>query len=365
MNHEGKAAFDVGNAFYRPTTKLVRDLGILAAKTYQQQTGKLRVLDAMAGCGVRGLRYVLEANAEAVWANEANPEIHPILQNNLASSLAFEQYKITRTDANRIFLDCYNRSDFYDLIDVDSFGAPVPFLSSVLWGTKIGGLLYLTSTDGRSTTGNAPSNSLKYYGAYARSHPAAHEQGLRLIMGSLQRQAATQERGVEPVFAYFTGETYRVMMRLVAKPKLTEDNYGWLGYCHHCGNYQVVSWRKLGKALCPEDGERPVITGPLWLGELHDRATLARMLFFAKQWGWREVVSLLEIMITEADFPPYFYSLQHIGKAGKLDLPKRNDLILALQQHGYRASRTHLNYQGIKTDASFTTCVEIAQHLSY
>ena len=366
LNHqEGKAIFQVGNAFYRPTTKLTRDLGILAAKTYQQETGKLRVLDAMAGCGVRGLRYILEAEAQWVWVNEANPDLQPILNQNLAHSLHSSQYKITQTDANRIFFDCYNRSDFYDLIDVDAFGIPFPYLLTVLWGTKIGGLVYLTCTDGRAITGNSPENSLKYYGAYARSHPAAHEQGLRIMMGKLQQQAASLGRGVRPVFAYFTGETYRLLMRFVETPQLTESNYGYLGYCHHCKNYQVVSWRKLGKALCPNEGERLVVSGAMWLGELHDRATLEKMIILAKEWGWTTAVSLLEVMEAEADLPPYFYSLQNIGQAGKLDLPKRDDLIQALRQRGYRACQTHVKSQGIKTDASFTVCVKIAQSLSH
>lgn len=362
---EGKATFRVGNAFYRPATKPVRDLGILAAKIHQQQIGKLRVLDAMAGCGVRALRYILEAEATSAWVNEANPEIHPTLSHNLNRYLDSSQYKITHTDANRIFFDCYNRSDFYDLIDVDAFGACTPYLSTVLWGAKIGGFVYLTSTDGRSVTGNAPENSLKYYGVYARSHPAAHEQGLRIIMGSLQQQAASQGRGVWPIFAYFTGETYRVMMRFGAKPQLTEDNYGWLGYCHHCGEYEHISWRKLGKALCPNDGERLVMSGPMWLGALHDRATLEKMIALARAWHWTEAVSLLEVMKAEADLPPYFYLLQSIGKTGKLDLPKRNELILALQKNGDRACATHLNSQAIKTDARFATCVEIAKQLSH
>ncbi|MFP4134719.1 MAG: tRNA (guanine-N1)-methyltransferase [Halothece sp.] len=362
---EGKAHFQVRNAFYRPTTQVVRDLGILAARIHRQKTGELRVLDAMAGCGVRGLRYVLEAEADFVWVNEADPNIHPVLSDNLRANLSTSQYKLTQIDANRIFFDGYNRSDFYDLIDVDCFGAPIPYLGTVLWGTKLGGMVYLTSTDGRSVTGNNVHNSLKFYGAYGRSHPAAHEQGLRMIMGRLQQQAASQGRGVQPVFAYFTGETYRVMMRFVENPELTEENYGWLGYCHHCGDYQRVSWRKLGKATCPHDGEQLVVTGPMWLDSLHDRATVQAMADLATKWGWNKRASLLTMMATEADLPPYFYTLQHLGKKGKMDLPKRDRLITTLQEEGYRACTTHVNLQAIKTDASFTHCVETAKRLTH
>ncbi|AFZ45548.1 N(2),N(2)-dimethylguanosine tRNA methyltransferase [Halothece sp. PCC 7418] len=362
---ERNITFKIGNTFYRPATVVVRDLGVLAATVQRQQTGRLRVLDAMSGCGIRALRYLLEAGSDWVWANEANHEVAPILKANLEQYLKPSQYQITHTDANRIFFDCYYRSDFYDLIDLDAFGALTPYLSTILWGTKLGGLVYLTSTDGRSVTGNAPENSLKYYGAYARSHPAAHEQGLRMIMGRLQQQAASQGRGVKPVFAYFTGETYRVMMRFVSKPQLTTENYGWLGYCHHCGHYQTVRWRQLGKALCPQDSQRLVVSGPLWLGALHDRATLKSMISLADAWRWTQRVSLLEIMQQEADVVPYFYSLQKIGQVGQLDLPPRDRLIATLQQQGYRACATHINQQALKTDADFSTCVALAKNISH
>ena len=43
---EEQAEFQVGDAFYNPDSKYVRDLGILAATVYRQEHGSLRVLDA-------------------------------------------------------------------------------------------------------------------------------------------------------------------------------------------------------------------------------------------------------------------------------------------------------------------------------
>ena len=71
-HQEEKAAFQVNNVFYNPQSKYVRDLGVLAAAIYRQDYGSLKVLDALAGCGVRSLRYYLESQADYVWVNEAN-----------------------------------------------------------------------------------------------------------------------------------------------------------------------------------------------------------------------------------------------------------------------------------------------------
>jgi len=76
---EGRVKFKVGDAFYRPASALSRDLGVLAAALHRGDTGGLRVLDAMAGCGARSLRYWVESGADWVCANDANPDLNPIL----------------------------------------------------------------------------------------------------------------------------------------------------------------------------------------------------------------------------------------------------------------------------------------------
>jgi tRNA (guanine26-N2/guanine27-N2)-dimethyltransferase len=353
----------VGNAFYNPHSKIVRDLGVLAATSYRSKQGNLRILDAMSGCGVRSLRYWLESGANWVWANEGNPELNPILSQNLEEAIAAGCCQITYENAHRLFFERYNCQDYYDLIDVDCFGCAAPYLSSVLWATKINGLIYLTSTDGRTATGKLPENCLKVYGAYARSHPAAHEQGLRLFVGSIQQQAASMGLGIEPIFSVFLNKTYRVMLRLLASPRLTETNYGFLGYCHQCGDYQQLNWRQLGRVSCPHDASPLVISGPMWLGNLHNLEELQLMQSLAQQWHWQQQLALLSVLAEETDFPPYFFSLGEIGRRGSMDIPKRSSLIRALQERGYRATTTHLNAQAIKTNADIHTCINLAKQL--
>lgn len=365
---EGKARFQVGKAFYNSQSQYVRDLGVLAAAVYRQDQGSLRVLDALAGCGVRSLRYSQESNADYLWINEGNPQLNSILQQNLASAIRLtpkgtispDNYRITHQDAHRVFFSCYQQRDYYDLVDVDCFGSAVPYLNSMLWATKIDGLMYLTSTDGRTLTGHPPEKTVQTYNAIARSHPAIQEQALRLLIGATQQQAATRGLGVEPVFSLFTGQTYRVMLRLRSKPQLTANNYGFLAYCHSCGNYQTFSWRKLNKVDCTCNNPAIVVSGAMWLGELHNLQQLQRFTALAQQWGWQKIVRLLNLMQGEVNFPPYFYTLREIGNRGKLDLPPRSHLIKALQNEGYHAAATHIEPQGIKTNANLETIVAIA-----
>jgi len=360
---EGKARFQIGQAFYNPQSKFVRDLGVLAAAVYRQDHGQLRVLDALAGSGVRSLRYYLESQADYLWVNEGNHQLNPIIQENLTAAIAPELFRLTHQDAHRLFFQCYQERDYYDLVDVDCFGTAVPYLNTMLWATKIGGLMYLTCTDGRTLTGHPPEKTVLAYNAIARSHPAIQEQALRLLIGATQQQAATKGLGIEPIFSLFTGQTYRVMLRLVSKPQLTDRNYGFLAYCHSCGDYQTFSWRKLNKATCTCNSPAVTLSGAMWLGKLHDPNQLRRFQTLAQQWNWQKIVKLLDLMQGEIDFPPYFYTLREIGNRGKLDLPRRAHLIKALQDKGYQAAATHIEPQAIKTNASLEVCVAIAKNI--
>jgi tRNA (guanine26-N2/guanine27-N2)-dimethyltransferase len=363
MINEGKAIFQVGEAFYNPQGKIVRDLGVLAALVYKQQHGQLRILEAMAGSGIRSLRYYLESNADFLWVNEGNQQLNSLLTGNLQAAIPHECYQITHWDAHRVFFDCFNRRDYYDFVDVDCFGTAAPYLSTMLWATKFNGLMYLTSTDGRTLVGRTPNRCLQAYATIARSHPALQEQALRLIIGSVLQQAGTKNLGVEPIFAIFTGQTYRIMFRLLRSANLTSENYGFLGYCHDCGNYQTLDWRKLGKAWCPQDRLALTVSGPMWLGELHHSAYLQEMKAIAERLQWFNVVRLLDIMVREAALPPYFLTLRSLGTRGKLNLPPRELLIQALQEQGYQASATHINPEAIKTNADLDTCIAIAKRV--
>ncbi|MEO0984459.1 MAG: tRNA (guanine-N1)-methyltransferase [Cyanobacteria bacterium J06639_14] len=367
-HQEGKARFYVEGAFYRPYSQVGRDLAVLAAAVYRQQRGELRVLDAMTGCGVRPLRYQLEAEADWVWANEGNPELQRLLTQNLTAGMRPRTYRITHQDANQVFFSCYQQRDFYDLVDIDSFGGGAPYLATGLWATRIGGLIYLTSTDTRTTGGHNPEHSVQIYGAYARSHPAVHEQGLRLLIGSTLQQAATHGMYIRPVFSLFNGHVHRVMLRVGMGGSWPAEDYGFLGYCHSCGHYQTIAWRQLGRTECPnskrfsDEAPKPLaVSGPLWLGNLHDRTMLTEMTALATAWGWQKRVKLLEIMQAEADMPPYYFTLPEIGRHGQMDIPKRDRLMAVLRDRGFRVSLTHLDAQAIKTDATIDECIAAAK----
>jgi tRNA (guanine26-N2/guanine27-N2)-dimethyltransferase len=362
---EGAVEFELGQAFYRRRSALSRDLGVLAAIVYRQTQPQLAVLDGMSGCGVRALRYLQETPADRVWANEADPEMQDVLAANLASVNA-DRYQITHRSVQAVLYEAIGARRYFDLIDLDAFGNPSKFLAAALQALRFGGLLYVTSTDGRSISGQLPHQSLTQWGTFARSHPAVHEQALRILLGSLHQQVTALGYGIKPIFSLYLDKVWRVMVQLLPKarvwlPKQPIAEYGFLGYCHACGQFQAVDWRSLGRVNCASGqcDHPPVVSGPMWLGELADADWLKKMRVLAELQEWSGSVALLDLWRSELGMPPYFYTLGEVGRRGQMDIPKRDRLAQALLEQGYRFSRTAIHPEGFKTDATLATCIAL------
>ncbi|GAB4832048.1 hypothetical protein Ancab_006066 [Ancistrocladus abbreviatus] len=373
--------FTVGGSFFRQESFTGRDLGVLASYLYKQSKSELRVLDAMCGCGIRSLRYLVEAEADFVLANDANDEYRRIILSNLSYIPRFSgitrRWAVTHFDANRIMTECYLQKDFFDLIDVDSFGSDSSFLRSALNALRLGGLVYVTSTDGYSSGGHRPHNSLASYGAYIRPMPYSNEIGLRMLIGGAVREASVLGYYVTPIFSYYSyhGPVFRVMLR-VNRGKLTDiRHYGFISYCFKCGNSQSHSWDKLGKIGCPCSDSKSsgsvVVSGPLWTGPLHDPTYLTDMLNLSKEWGWigngagLDLEKLLKQMIDESDpkLPFGYIKVDEVASRAKINSPPLGTMISALHKEGYAASRSHIAPNAIKTDCPVASCIRIAREL--
>lgn len=152
--------FETGDAFFRHESATGRDLGVLAAALHKKSKGSLRVLDALCGCGIRSLRYLEEADADFVVANDGNDNYRGTILENLSRAKSGpgneQRWVVTHLEANRVMADYYMQKNFFDFIDIDSFGSDSSFLRSAIISLKLGGLLYVTSTDGFSSGGHRP-----------------------------------------------------------------------------------------------------------------------------------------------------------------------------------------------------------------
>ncbi|CAH8360495.1 unnamed protein product [Eruca vesicaria subsp. sativa] len=372
--------FDPGETFFRHESATGRDLAVLSATLHKRSTKTLRVLDAMCGCGIRSLRYLVESNADFVVANDANDSNRRVITENLSRFIERgegeeRRWVVTHVLANKAMIERYMVGEFLDLIDVDSFGSDSAFLRDAFNAVRLGGLLYLTSTDGYSSGGHRPYNSLAAYGAFIRPMPFGNEIGLRMLIGGAVREAALLGYHVTPLFSYYSyhGPVFRVMLR-VHRGKLHEDrNYGFVTFCHLCGHSDIIRWDELGLIGChcsdTKASSSLVVSGPMWLGPLHDGSYVNEMLDLAKEWGWvsegvgMDLEKLLSIMIEESDprLPPGYFKMDEMASRAKMNSPSLKKMMSALVKEGYAVSRSHIISNGLKTDCPMSQFIKIAK----
>lgn len=333
-----------------------------------QCRGPLTVLDAMAGCGIRALRYGLEAGATAIWANDADPDRLPLLKANLAALADASAVRTTALTAQRLLAGCLEQEQRFALVDLDAFGCPSALLPLALEAVAFGGLLVLASTDGRSATGHDRPAAMRSLGAAARAHPVSWELALRLQLGAAARCAWALGRGMVPVLAHSEGRTFRTVVRLRRRPAAGElERLGLLAHCHGCGDQQVQSLLRLRQwqaCACPPGSTHPLaVSGPLWIGPLQDPDTLGRLQRLADDQPDTASAAarrLLNRLATDDGAEPRCWLLATIARMLGQGPPPLADLIQGLEREGYRASAGAVMPATLRSDAPWPLILTVA-----
>jgi tRNA (guanine26-N2/guanine27-N2)-dimethyltransferase len=365
---EGAARLQPGSGFFRPESRPARDFGVLVARQLAA-SGPLRVLDAMAGCGIRALRYGLEAGATEMWANDADPERLPLLRDHLAALPATTRCRTTASTAQRLLAACLQRRRRFELLDLDAFGCPTALLPLALEAVAIGGVLYIASSDGRSPTGHDRRAAVRRLGAAARAHPASWELALRLQLGSVARAAWALGRGIEPLLSFSEGRTFRTAVRLQRHPAAREEEQlGLLAHCHGCGEQQLQSLLRLrGWEACGCQGVGLAISGPLWIGPLQHPDTLAAMLADAASLAAAGQDSLapagrrlLQRLAADDGLPARCWPLAEIGRRLGQGPPPLQALLVALRAAGFRAQASGVMVGQVRSNAPWSQLLALA-----
>ena len=362
---EGQARLDPGPGFFRPDSRPARDCGVLLLRWLAQQKGAaepLAVLDGLAGCGIRALRYGLEAHATEIWANDADPDRLPLLQGNLS---ALGGARCSAITIQKLLAQCAAIEQRFDFVDLDAFGAPMAVVPWALEAVRFGGVLYLASTDGRSFTGHDRTAALRRLGAAARAQPCSWELALRLQLGAIARSAWSLGRGIRPLLSFSDGRTFRTAVQVLRSPGPEEEQLlGLQGYCHSCGSHRGVSllrWRELGACSC---GAEPVMSGPLWRGPLQEVAVLEQLLEMEKPGSPLLAPAsrrLLQRLQADDGLPAEASDLADLARQLQGGPPKLKDLLGRLQQGGWCAQASGIAPEQFRTDAPWAEVLAAAK----
>ena len=355
--------------FYNPHMELNRDISILALQTFQKQEDRnINICDLFGGSGIRGVRYKNEIDGVGhVFINDISEtaneyERHNVELNNL------KDIEIFQHDAS-MFLRMH-RGEF-DVIDIDPFGTPSPFLDSAGYCSRRNSLLCVTATDTSALCGTYKEPCIRKYNAKPYKSEYCHETGIRILAGFVALTLAKYSKSIEVKLSHSTEHYMRLYIEVKKGSKKSDEclkNIGYLSHCKHC------LYREENKGLatstpdiCPECGEKLIQAGPLWLGEIQNEEFISKMIVESenKKLNTKEDdLKLLESSRIEAKSPATFYDVHKICKILKISAPKLDLVFGNLEKEGFEAVKTHFNPLGIKTNAPLKKIKEIIKTLS-
>ena len=168
--------------FYNPLMELCRDIDIAGIAAFvssrPSQKTSLAYIDALAATGVRGVRVAKEVGLR-VAINDRSSSAYEVINRNIKRNAVEERAKAYNENANVLLLQ-----NKYDLVDLDPFGSPVPFLDAACKSAKK--LLLITATDTAPLCG-AHSGGLRRYDAKPLNTEYHKEMATRILLGKVTR----------------------------------------------------------------------------------------------------------------------------------------------------------------------------------
>ncbi len=347
--------------FYNPSMVQNRDISVLFLST-MLDTGMLPgknhkdVLDGLCGSGMRAIRFSLEIG-------DMNGTVRYMGCDREGEAVEHAKRSALENQAHAEFfqddLNAHLQGRRYSYIDVDPFGSPVPFIPSALSSLLSGGVLAVTATDTAALTGSARKAAMRRYWTQIVKTEYLHEISCRVLVGYIARCASTIERGIEPLFLYSSDHYIRGYFRVVKSGSKADSAMRSLGYLVLDPPAAPVPLQTLND-LSKEGGGRSAL-GPLWLGPLEDpsfiEAALGTLTSGNGAVKYLTTVKGTENMLrrasSESGLPPGGYDLNMLASRLGSSPPPIEKIIKALNEKGFKASRSRFSHTLLKTEASF------------
>ncbi|NXJ58167.1 TRM1 dimethyltransferase, partial [Spizaetus tyrannus] len=362
----------------------------------------LRVLEALAASGLRSIRFAKEVpGLRAVVANDFSARAVELMNRNVAFNGVGDLVAPRMADARMLMYQCKADRELFDVIDLDPYGSPAPFLDAAVQAVSEGGLLCVTCTDMGVMAGNSAETCYSKYGAMSLKGKFCHEMALRIILHSLDSRANCYQRFIVPLLSISADFYIRVFVRVFtgqAKVKASASKQALVYHCVGCGTHHLqrlgkvtshgtgygraLWWRggpcdsgelltprlssssfKYGAATGPPVGptcefcqQRHQLGGPMWAEPLHDPAFVERVLAALQSSPGRfqteeRMQGMLSVVTEELGDVPLYYTLDSLSSTIHCNTPSLLQFRSALLHAGYRVSLSHACKNAVKTDA--------------
>ncbi len=329
--------------FYNPVQELNRDITVGVLRAVADECDSY--LDAMTASGIRAVRAA-SAGYSATGC-DVDPEAVDLARANLErNDLAGE---IHRRNVN-----AYMHETRHDVVDLDPFGTPIPFVDAAFRSARK--YLCVTATDTAPLCGAHFESGVRSYGAVPRNTEFHAEMGLRVLLSALVRTAARYDVAATPVLSHVSSHYVRTYLRLERGARAADRRLEGLGYIDHC---QRCLWRDHEATLiadptteCPECGQSTWTAGPVWLGAAHDPTFVESVATAIPETAGaaEKARDLLSTVAGELETPTHYDQHRLYGRWGEPNVAM-DEFLEALRDAGHEASRTHYGGTTFKTDA--------------
>ncbi|KAM9688755.1 tRNA (guanine(26)-N(2))-dimethyltransferase isoform 1-T2 [Trichechus inunguis] len=337
----------------------------------------LRVLEGLAASGLRSIRFAQEVpGLRSVVANDASSQaVHLIRRNVLLNDVA-HLVQPSQADARMLMYQHQSVSERFDVIDLDPYGSPAPFLDAAVQAVSEGGLLCVTCTDMAVLAGNSGETCYSKYGSMALKSRACHEMALRIILHSLDLRANCYQRFIVPLLSISADFYIRVFVRVFtgqAKVKASASKQALVFQCVGCGSFHLQRLGRVSAASgkqvkfstacgppvapdCEHCGQRHQLGGPMWAEPIHDLDFVGRVLEAVNANPSRfhtseRIRGVLSVVTEELPDVPLYYTLDQLSSTIHCSTPSLLQLRSALLHAGFRVSLSHACKNAVKTDA--------------
>lgn len=362
-----KGSYDPSRAtvFYNPKMEFSRDIGVMVLREITSKKSNLVICDPLAGVGARGIRYAKEVKGvNNCTINDLNKFAIPIIAQNVKINNLENIVKIECKDANLLLIEHSKHDERFDFIDLDPFGSPINFLDASIRAIKNEGVLAVTATDTAPLCGVYQKACFRKYGAISIKTEFCHEIGLRVLLGSIVQASIKHDFGIDVMLSYSVDHYFRAYVKLnlgARKADFSASLLGYVFYCEKCGwrDSALLNERIINE--CPNCSSEIRRAGPLWLGKIVNKEFLTSMsnqntLEFNTH---KRIEKLINLLIEESEMPVTYFLVDKICSRLKISPPPISSIIEKLKEAGFKASRTHFNPKGFKTDAPLDVVMKI------
>lgn len=347
-----------GAVFYNPVQELNRDLTIATVRAYRTREPRAETyLDAMTASGIRGVRAA--ADGWDVTCCDVSSDAVELCRENLARNDLTAS--VRRHDVNALLHETY-----FDVVDIDPFGSPIPFADAAFQGTR--NLLCVTATDTAPLCGAHFQSGVRRYSAVPRNTEYHAEMGVRVLLSALVRTGARYDIAPRPLLTHATKHYVRTYLELDRGARVANSAVDELGYIYHC---EHCLWRTTERGLiadspmsCPHCDHGIQTAGPVWLGPTCETSFVERVADVVESEATDEddeseglfgtaqkAQQLLDRLGSELDVPTH-YDQHRLCKRWGRSANSMSAFLGDLHESGYPVSRTHYGGTTFKTTAS-------------